>query len=320
MLDSGIYITWQPPQEGNATNYRVEWKALQNESTLEVSDLLAVSTNLYLINNLSPGQPYQISIIALNAGGEGHPSTTILPAATIPSAPRSLDLQTDADRNMVITWLAPETDGHSPITSYELEYVLTSKTWNQATLHSLTATELTLQPAAGTYKVRVTAINLVGRGPLSAVKEITILPAATIPSAPRSLDLQTDADRNMVITWLAPETDGHSPITSYELEYVLTSKTWNQATLHSLTATELTLQPAAGTYKVRVTAINLVGRGPLSAVKEITILPAATIPSAPRSLDLQTDADRNMVITWLAPETDGHSPITSYELGVCANL
>src|SRR5439155_6272817 len=67
------------------------------------------------------------------------------------------------------------------------------------------------------------------------------------------------------------------------------------------------------TYYYKVTAVNEVGEGPPSNEASATPVSGQTVPSPPRSLSAAA-GDARVTLGWLAPSSDGGSPITNYTI------
>src|SRR5207249_3207565 len=164
-----------------------------------------------------------------------------------------------------------------------------------------------------TYYYKVSATNAIGEGPKSNEASATPSAPATPPGAPQGLSA-TPGDTTVSLTWSPPTSNGGSPITNYLIYRGTTSEgeTLVQTLPVVLAYTDSGLtngQP----YFYEVTAKNGVGQGPRS--NEATATPAAgqTVPSAPRSLSA-VPGDGLIGLTWLAPSSDGGSPITTYNV------
>ena len=210
---------------------------------------------------------------------------------------------TAGDGQVPLTWIAPASDGGSPITGYTVTASPGSGTCSTTGATSCTVSGLT----NGTpYTFTVTATNAVGTGPESNAANATPQAAATVPGAPTNL-VATAGDTTVQLTWTAPASDGGSPITGYT---VTGSPGGTCSTTGATTCTVSGL--TNGTlYTFHVTATNAVGTGPESNAASATPQAAATVPGAPTNL-AATAGDTTVQLTWTAPTDDGGSPITGY--------
>ncbi len=170
-----------------------------------------------------------------------------------PGAPQSLVAQGETNQ-VRLTWVAPSSDGGAPITGYNIyrdgSYFTT--VGNQL---SYINTGLSSTPPA-TYIYAVAAINGAGEGPLSSTASASPI---VIPTASGSLT-RVESDLSIQLNWVAPTSNGNSPITKYNIYRGLTaggSKT-DIGDSYSLAFTDNSIQ--VGTrYYYTVTAVNGVG-------------------------------------------------------------
>lgn len=113
-----VFLSWQPPVTGIATNYRVV-----AGSTPGASNLFNGSVGTYLVLNTSAGPgTYYVRIVAENSLGVSPPSEELAIVVggndLIPGPPRSLKGQAFGD-GVTLTWLAPNV-GPTP-SSYLIE-------------------------------------------------------------------------------------------------------------------------------------------------------------------------------------------------------
>jgi hypothetical protein len=254
-----------------------------------------------VVTGLTNGTSYTFTVTATNTVGTGPasaPSAPVTPAATAPGAPTGIT-GVAGNTQVTVSWLAPASNGGSPITIYTVTSSPGGFTCTTATL-TCVVTGLT---NGTSYTFIVTATNTVGTSPASA-PSTTVLLAATIPGAPMSV---TGAPGNskIAVSWLAPASNGGSPITSYTVTSSPGGFTCTAATL-TCVVTGLT---NGSSYTFTVTAINAVGPSPTSSPSP-SVTPA-TVPGAPMSV---TGAPGNsqIALSWLAPASNGGSPITSY--------
>jgi hypothetical protein len=148
-----------------------------------------------------------------------------------------------------VTWTAPTTTGGYPVTSYRV-YV-------GDVLQETVAAPATT--SAGTYNVgaavRVSAVNVIGEGAKSSPATI----APTVPGAPTITG--SGSANQFFVTWTTPN-DGGSPLTGYKLyangvnvESGEQEGGWSNSSVDAYDPGSV----------IRVSAINAVGEGPLSA-------------------------------------------------------
>ena len=136
------------------------------------------------------------------------------------------------------------------------------------------ATDSTYTPAVSdvgkTIKVRVTFTDDADNDE-TLTSEATVAVAATVPTAPQSLTVTSGRQtQELDVSWQAPSSNGGSVVTGYKVQWKEASDSWD-------TASEVSEATEAGTtrtitgltdgteYSVRVSAMNGVGEGPVSA-------------------------------------------------------
>lgn len=168
-----------------------------------------------------------------------------------------------------INFNAPATTGGRNVRDYIVEYRLAADSaWTRifdAVSTSNTAVQVTGLTDSEAYKFRVAAVTAVGQGPWSAEFDYTHNP--TVPYQVGAVT-KIMGNAKAYLSWAAP-VDGGRAITDYLVEYKLTSEptTWTTfadgtSTTASATVTGLTNDSS---YDFRVSAINEIGTGPVSA-------------------------------------------------------
>jgi hypothetical protein len=159
-------------------------------------------------------------------------------------------------------------DGGSPITSYTVTPFISGST-------ALAPVTVTGSPPAtsttvggltnGTsYIFTVVATNTIGTSPASAASSV-VIPGP--PTAPTGV-LATGGNGSATVSWTAPVTDGHSPITSYTVTPFVGSTAQTPVMVTGsppATSTTLTGLTNGITYTFTVSATNAGGAGPPSA-------------------------------------------------------
>ena len=182
---------------------------------------------------------------------------------TIPAAPQNL-AATPGDGQVALSWATPASDGGSEITRYEVS----SDGSNWTDVGDVTGYTVTGLTNGQSYTLSVRAVNAVGTG---AEPSITATPQAlaAVPSAPQSL-AATPGDEQVALTWSAPESDGSSPITGYEVS----SDGSNWTDVGDITGYTVTGLTNGQSYTLSVRAVNAVGTG---AEASITATPQADV-------------------------------------------
>jgi fibronectin type 3 domain-containing protein len=252
------------------------------------------------------GITYTYNVSAVNGVGEGPPSIgTNATPMTVPSAPQNL--QALAGIGYIdLTWDIPVSDGGSPITSYRIYRGTSSgsEVFYVEIGNFTTYNDTSVIPGT-TYYYQVSAVNIIGEGPLSNEAFDT---APTVPSAPVNLAAES-GNAYVNLSWDIPASDGGSPIIAYNIYRNDTIGIYDSVPAGQLWYNDTGVANGI-TYTYNVSAVNGVGEGPLSVGVNATPM---TIPSAPENL--QAIAGIGYIdLTWDVPSSNGGSPITNYRI------
>src|SRR5439155_1288938 len=204
--------------------------------------------------------------------------------------------------NATLVWQAPSSNGGFPITSYKIyrsnfagaETLLT--TIGNVTSYTNTALAISI-----TYYYKVSAVNSVGESPQSNEASARTL---GVPYAPQNLQA-AGGIRNATLVWQAPSSNGGFPITNYNIYRSSSSGTEGlYATIGNVTTYTNTGLSNGATYYYKVSAVNSIGSSSLSNE-------ASTF--TPQNL-VATAGNAQIVLSWLAPLTNGGSTITNYKV------
>ncbi|NQU38252.1 MAG: fibronectin type III domain-containing protein, partial [Actinobacteria bacterium] len=174
------------------------------------------------------------------------------------------------------------------------------------------------QPAITAAEVRAalssTATNLsggtmssVGAGLIDANAAVAAVLGPVVPGTP-TIYTVSPGDQAVEVTWLAPGSDGGSPITGYTATASPGGQTCvpSPATAVICTVTGLT---NGQSYTFTVHATNAVGDGPESASS--SAVTPAVVPDAPTDVTATAGVE-SASVAWTAPGSDGGSAITGY--------
>ena len=315
---SHIVLTWvKPTNEGSSalTGYRIETSPNGSSGWSRLAQV-GPTVAAYTHTDAEAGTRYYYRIIAINRHGDSAPSqvvsTTV--AARRPGPPRNLTASA-AGTTVTLNWNAPAEDGGSPITGYQIKrdggqgwetLVANSGTTETTYLH-------TDQQRGARLRYRVSAINAVGTGPESGVAEAVV--AASVPSPPTGVTANAQDESTVTIEWAPPQSDGGSPITSYQIEFSTDGATWRvlEASVAptSRSYAHSGLDPAT-TYYYRVYARNRVGLSSPSDVADTAT--EADVPNPPTGLAAATAGSDRIDLQWRPPEYTGGVPITGYRV------
>jgi hypothetical protein len=248
-----LAVRFAAPSNGGAPITRYEY-SLDGGATWVRRTSTATS---FTVSGLTNGRLYRVAVRAVNARGAGGGSAVVEVAPrTLPGVPTGV-VVTPADRQLTVTWVAPSSDGGSPLTGFQVS-IDGGRSWTSV------GAEARSQVFAGlvngrSYSVRVRAMNAAGVG--SSTSSVSGVPAV-VPSAPTRVTVSSG--RRSLSVRVTTGSNGGSSVTAYEYS-VDGGVTWVRRTSSSTSFTISGLT-AGVTYRVAVRAVNRVGVGPASAV------------------------------------------------------
>ncbi|MHC3469468.1 glycoside hydrolase domain-containing protein [Streptomyces sp. 7R007] len=169
---------------------------------------------------------------------------------TVPAAPDAVSA-TASGTSVTVAWSAPEDDGGSPVTGYEI----TLDGGHQVEIDDpgSRSTTFTWLPAGTSYTARVRALNSVGASDSSAATAPAVTGDGT-PQAPTVTGVLTDG-KQVRVTW-RPAADGGFPVVGYAVTLDGGTTVHVPATART---TLLTTARAAKAHTATVTAVTLAG-------------------------------------------------------------
>ena len=158
----------------------------------------------------------------------------------------------------------------------------------------ITTSKVSHYRAAGTY-VSVAAPNVITTN------------SKTFPSPPIITAVTATSSSSATVAFIAPTTNGGSPITSYTATSIPSgiTGTLNQAESGTITVNGLT---ASTTYKFTVTATNGLGNSTTSGLSSSI----SNVPNAPTIIAATATDATTAKVTFTAPASNGSPAITSY--------
>ena len=288
------------------------------------------SASSHTITGLENGVSYHVEVRAKNAAGNGPWSDRASGSPKGRPGEPTISEVTNADASLVIKWNAPESDGGTAVTSYNLRHIRNDATdfgpthwtkvdgiWTSGDL-SYTLTGLTNEVR---YRLSLQAVNSEGPSNWSNFDHVrTGTPGvtATAPGAP-TVDSAVWNGQNLDVSWSAPADDGDADITRYDLRHILngaddkaddnwtvTESAWTSGALEaSVPGLDTSVR-----HDVQVRAVNYAGTGEWSDTKTTT---GATVPG-PVYCCMFAQWDQSVWISWNWPEHDGGSRVTRYEV------
>ncbi len=291
-----VTASWLDPEsDGGSPVTGYTAKASPGGQTCSTVNLTCV------ITGLSNGTSYTVTVTAANTYGRSttsQPSTAVTPR-TVPSAPRDVS-GVAGNARVVVSWLAPADDGGSAVTGYTVTASPGGQSCTTTGDLSCAVTGLTNGTA---YTFTVTAANAAGDSVASQAS--SAVTPRTVPSAPRDAS-GVAGNGQMSVSWLAPESDGGSAVTGYTVTSAPEGRTCTTTGSLTCTVTGLTNGTA---YTFTVTATNVAGSG--AASQASGAVTPRTVPGAPSGVS-GVAGNARVVVSWLAPASDGGSPVTGY--------
>ena len=354
-----INLSWTAPTAAGSssiTGYKIEYSKNNLLPWMEVGTTTVTTDDdgtEYSDTGLDPATTRYYRVSAMSIVGRGPVSSTseadnphmaATTLAGVPGAPTGLMATavavaaggTDA---VELSWTAPN-QGSAPITGYRIESSSDDgATWSDTTPNGVPNTEAAgadnaaasgvqtfyaVEAAAGENLYRVSAMNIIGMGPVSATASATPPVAGAQPGAPANLQAVADGSSEIELTWEASAA-GATSTTGYKIEYSKDgSLPWmNLATVGNVLAYNNTGLAPGTERHYRVSAMNSIGRGPISSVATATTesSPATSVPGRPTGLRATAVgvAGANAVeLSWTAPGA-GRDSITGYEIETSVN-
>ena len=134
--------------------------------------------------------------------------------------PQNLTL-TQTLNQVLLTWIAPQSDGNSPITAYKIYMGYNSG--QETLLEYVTGTTFNftyMLTTAATYYFEVTAVNSICEGPVSNEVMVNFSPSLpSTPLTPRYVVVGSQA----ILAWDLPANNGGIPITNFTIYLVTTN-------------------------------------------------------------------------------------------------
>lgn len=271
---TSVSLSWKAATVGcTPTGYVIEAGSASGLSNLANFNTGSTATS-FSASGIASGT-YFVRVRAANTGGSSAASNEVTftigaPPCTAPAAPFNVSAATNGTM-VTLSWGAAS---GSPA-SYLVEVGTSSGASNVASQDTgSTATSLSSTLSPGTYFARIRATNACGTS--SASNEVTFTVAAppcTVPSAPSGL-IASVSGTTVTLSWTAAS---GTPI-SYRVEIGTSSGSSDvSSTDTASTATSASTTLSAGTYFIRVKAVNACGTS--SASNQVTATTTSTTPA-----------------------------------------
>ena len=268
--DGQVTISWNAVAD--ATSYNIYW-ATSTGVTPATGTPIANATTPFVQTGLTNGTTYYYVVTAVNATGEGPPSTEVsatpTTAATVPAAPTGVTA-TAGDGQVTISW--PAVSGAS---SYNIYWATTTGVTPATGTLIANATSPYVQTGltnGTTYYYAVTAVNSAGESNPSSEVSATPASAAVLPIAPAGVTATPGAGQ-VTISWAAV-----TGASSYNIYWATTTGVTPATGTPIANASSPYVQTgltAGTTYYYVVTAQNSAGEGNPSS--EVSATPTAAL-------------------------------------------
>ena len=164
-----LAVSWGPPLNNNGseiTGYQFNWSGPNSSGMSIVPSLSAV------LESLSNGSSYSLSVSAINSNGVGVSTGEVLGIPyTIPDSPSSLSVQI-MDGILVLNWNPPVFNGGSPINGYRIESrEIGTDLWKvemENTGSAFTTHNIVSWDSQVSKEFQISAINQAGMGAVSS--------------------------------------------------------------------------------------------------------------------------------------------------------
>ena len=322
--DGQIEVSWDVPEKDGGAEISAYELAVNPASDTEttVTHTLAPYLREQTVGSLVNGSQYRVNIRAKNSSGAGPWQTalTVTPSAALGKP--ALTVATGSNTSQVVlTWTYTAiANNPATVTGWEYRQKQGTEEWGKWTAISgagastRTYTVTGLRAIPYTYQVRAVASS--GKGPASDTSS-SITPNATAPGAPQTIAANAGIG-SIILSWSAPSNDGGATITKWQYRYATTaggvgSATWADIPGSSVsTKTFAIINLTASTrYYAQIRAVNSVGSGDASLVRNAVVSSTTKAPAAPQSVGAAA-ASTQITLTWLTGNNNG-AAITKYQ-------
>ena len=287
----------------NPTAYGVCWNTTGTPTIADakVDKGGATVTGAFTANmtSLNMNTKYYVRAFATNTAGTVYGAevnfTTLV--ATVPDSPTGIAASSD-DGSARIYFTAPASDGGSPVTIY----TVTSNPEGKTATRTSSPINITGLTNGMSYSFTVTATN--GAGTSLPSSASNVVKVARIPDRPTNV-MAIAGSGQAKVSFDVPTFDGGSSIFSY----TVTSNPGGIS--QNGTSSPITVAGLNNgvSYTFTVVATNPIGNS-YSSIASATVIPA-TVPGAPSSVAVAS-GDKEALVSFVAPTSDGGSAITKY--------
>lgn len=326
-------LAWEPPAwDGGApiTHYVIEQKEKNmgqwvEGKTLTLAEVQEMGNKIKgKVDGLVEGQEYMFRVRAVNKGGPSKPGppsdSMIAKHRFIPphllgdgmyditlkkGRPIRYDIWFGGEPAPTVEWIRNgrtlTSDENTSLELYSKNSIYTEKN----TVLSIPKADRARD--TGEYKIKLTC----EAGTFEAVGKVNVL---DVPTRPRNLVPDEIRAEHVKLSWLPPDDDGGTKITSYLVRYMdIDSGEWVTAcTTDTPTCTAKGLKPGH-LYQFEVSAINKEGQSePVFTGDPILAENPYRPPSQPGEPQITDFDNKSVTLRWEKPKNDGGRPITHY--------
>uniref|UniRef100_A0A4W5L5U9 Fibronectin n=1 Tax=Hucho hucho TaxID=62062 RepID=A0A4W5L5U9_9TELE len=305
--DTGeLTVLWGGANTPDITGYRVTCTPTNGQRGNSLEELVQPVQNQLILENLSPGVEYNVSVYTVKDSLESIPvSTTVTQAVP---APTNLNFGGVGPDHMRVSWTVPNVPTPSDITRFVIRYHPGSNDDDVKDVF-LSISPPDLLPNTE-YRVSVVCVYEERESvPVTGTQRTTL-------DSPTGLDFADVLTNSFTIHWLAPS----AVITGYRIHYQMTSGGRAKDERLPPTRSHFTLTGLAPEteYSVEIYAVSGNQESlPLTGTQ-------ATISDAPTDLEVTSSSPTSITIRWDAPsvtvryyrithgETGGESPAKEF--------
>ena len=323
--DGQLELGWTKPAGGDAIDeYIVQWKSgsetfADAETENREQTVVHVSgTTTYdaTIPGLENGTEYTVQVIAKNDSGQAISDTKTGIPATLPDAPKNLDVAPGSEK-LALTWEAPDETGGINITGYKVQWKDSSVAdWNSPTgvtevsVSGLTR-EITGLTNGTTYDVRVRADNGVTSDDYNwAVDDGTPRPEPIVTGVTVADTSITRATATATVAIDNQTSDSQT----VHLHYRKTAESgWTDVPTKDTAGSSETFDLSSLTGNTEYVVEAWLAATP-NTKESATFTTDPVEPDAPRNVRITGHGDRELTVAWDAPSDSGGSQITGYKV------
>uniref|UniRef100_A0A8C5D9W8 Fibronectin n=1 Tax=Gouania willdenowi TaxID=441366 RepID=A0A8C5D9W8_GOUWI len=295
-----LTVYWFASKTPGISGYRVTSSPTNGQRGNSLDEFAPVGQTSIMLENLSLGVEYNISVFATKEHVESVPVSTIV-TPVIPS-PTHLQFGGVGPDHIRVTWTIPNVASPSDISRFVIRYhpVATDDDVKEVNVGGGANTFL-LQNLLPNTEYQISVVVVYGE---RESKPATGTQRTTLDS-PTSLDFSEIRTNSFKVFWVAPT----SPITGYRIRYQKTSGGWAKEERLPPTRTHFTLTELAPEteYLINVYAVSHYQESlPLTGTQ------APVISEAPTDLEVLSSTPTTITIRWDAPSV----PVKNYRINM----